>query len=196
MNSNHFNTSNRSNVANDESAHPADHPLVWLSYLEGRLDPSQAEQVETHVIICGECRDEAAVWRRLDAQLETQIRRPALPAGFKESFLAKLEMEADGQRSKGTAVIVSGGPTEIVGVERISFWSALPGALDILAGCSAVGLALCGLYRLAPGLERAGHLADFIAPKMFAGLITGSVILGMGCWFAVRSRYSRSLASL
>jgi anti-sigma factor RsiW len=59
--------------------------------LEGRLGPVERAEVQAHLAACRDCRQWRAELAALDAALARRVRPPALPGGFQERVLARLE---------------------------------------------------------------------------------------------------------
>src|SRR5690349_9195962 len=64
-------------------------------YLQGRLSPDQAAEVEKHLAACAGCGEEAALWKKL-ALLPEEQPSPALESRFK----AMLESYQEGRWEK------------------------------------------------------------------------------------------------
>ena len=61
-------------------------------WLDGRLDPTQIEQMETHIAVCPICRATFVAWRRADAMLAstpTVLPSPGFSARFQTRLAAR-----------------------------------------------------------------------------------------------------------
>jgi hypothetical protein len=59
----------------------------------GELDPGEQHALQRHLADCANCRREWTAQRRLDAVFVRAMRAVALPQGFKERLLARLQCE-------------------------------------------------------------------------------------------------------
>jgi anti-sigma factor RsiW len=68
------------------------------AFVDGELDASAQVEVETHLAVCPECRDEAAFTRALKHELRTQMAPPEAPAALRDRVRDALrEADAPGQ---------------------------------------------------------------------------------------------------
>ena len=73
---------------------PCDVALARVNeFLDGELDPSEAESVETHFEVCTRCYPHLKLERQFRAKVQEALRKPEVPEGLRGRVLELLAQE-------------------------------------------------------------------------------------------------------
>jgi anti-sigma factor RsiW len=188
----------RDEASPGSTAHTARNEQRLLEYLDGQASINERRKIEAHLASCAPCETLATQWRRLDDQLQTNLKIPELSEGFAQRVLRAIE-NVELQPVQSLKSIEAEWAAAWAKYRRRFLWTHLPAALDKIGFTLGAGLLVLILGRAALKFSNLATTfsAAFTQPWIMPAAIALSVttllaVLG----FTARRPLTRFFASL